>query len=243
MNEFLFYAVILISNIFQGITGFAGTILAMPVSLFLVGYAVAKPVLNVLGFLSGIYVFAGSRQALDRSVLKRILLIMGSGVAAGILLKSFMDINGRILYLGLGIFITVIALSGLFLKKDHSLKGSGQDSAADTLLLLTAGVVHGIFVCGGPLLITYLTKKLPEKDCFRATISTAWIVLNGAIMVTDLLAGAFPVSTLIVLCGSIPFLLAGMYIGSVLYKKMNQALFMKLTYVLLLLSGISLLAK
>ena len=48
MKELLFYIVILLANIIQGITGFAGTILAMPFSLILVGYDVAKPVLNVL---------------------------------------------------------------------------------------------------------------------------------------------------------------------------------------------------
>lgn len=50
MNYILFLLVILLTNIIQGITGFAGTILAMPPGLMLVGYPVAKPVLNVLGF-------------------------------------------------------------------------------------------------------------------------------------------------------------------------------------------------
>jgi uncharacterized membrane protein YfcA len=50
LNDLFFYIVVLIANIFQGITGFAGTVLAMPASLFLVGYGVAKPILNVFGF-------------------------------------------------------------------------------------------------------------------------------------------------------------------------------------------------
>ena len=62
MGYAVFFLVILLSNIIQGITGFAGTILAMPPSLMLVGYDTAKPVLNVLGRLSGIYVFAGHRK-------------------------------------------------------------------------------------------------------------------------------------------------------------------------------------
>lgn len=59
MAEVLFYVIIFLANIIQGITGFAGTILAMPFSIHLVGYAVAKPVLNVLGIIAGIYVVAG----------------------------------------------------------------------------------------------------------------------------------------------------------------------------------------
>lgn len=49
MKEFIFYIIIFLTNIIQGITGFAGTILAMSPSMILVGYDVAKPILNVLG--------------------------------------------------------------------------------------------------------------------------------------------------------------------------------------------------
>ena len=35
----------------------------------------------------------------------------------------------------------------------------GRESPALYLILILAGIVHGIFVSGGPLLISYLTKK------------------------------------------------------------------------------------
>lgn len=60
LNQILFYIVILLTNIIHGITGFAGTILAMPPSLMLVGYDIAKPILNVLAIFSGVYVFVGN---------------------------------------------------------------------------------------------------------------------------------------------------------------------------------------
>ena len=47
MKQFLFYIVILLANIIQGITGFAGTILAMPFSVRLVGMETAVPVLTL----------------------------------------------------------------------------------------------------------------------------------------------------------------------------------------------------
>ncbi len=48
LQKILFFIVILISNIVQCITGFAGTVLAMPFSILLVGYDVAKPILNIV---------------------------------------------------------------------------------------------------------------------------------------------------------------------------------------------------
>ncbi|MFR6333328.1 MAG: hypothetical protein ACLUOI_34180 [Eisenbergiella sp.] len=76
MNYILFLLVILLTNIIQGITGFAGTILAMPPGLMLVGYPVAKPVLNVLGLLSGIYVFTGNYKSVCWKELRKIVAVM-----------------------------------------------------------------------------------------------------------------------------------------------------------------------
>ena len=42
MTEFLYYLVVLGSNIIQGITGFAGTILAMPFAVMLIGIDKSK---------------------------------------------------------------------------------------------------------------------------------------------------------------------------------------------------------
>ncbi len=242
LNDLLFYIVVFIANIFQGITGFAGTVLAMPASLFLVGYGVAKPILNVFGFLSGIYVFAGNRKHVETHILTKILCIMGVGVIGGIVIKSMVDIHARWLYIVLGIFVCMVACYGLFAGKRETAEVP-SNGLLDGGLLLIAGLIHGIFVCGGPLVITYLTKNLPDKTKFRATISTVWIVFNGVIMISDIFAGVFTLPVVLQLCIATPFLFGGMYVGSKLVQKMDQSFFMKLTYVLLLLSGLSLLIK
>lgn len=43
----------------------------MPPSLILVGYDVAKPILNVLGILAGVYVFVTQWKHVDWKQLKR----------------------------------------------------------------------------------------------------------------------------------------------------------------------------
>ena len=308
MKECLFFVVILLANIIQGITGFAGTILAMPVSLMLVGYNTAKPVLNVLGLLSGIYVFVGQHKAVNWKEVRRIVGIMAVGIGCGILLKSLLEGKEQILYILLGVFVIFLAVKGLYEqfaagRKAAAAKGtrdaapgdvqadreaavpgnapdvafgedgaggrsvvfdcaSGEDrildrvgahgkgtgrrgkrAAADFALLGAAGVVHGIFVSGGPLLIGYLSGKIKDKTGFRATISTVWIVLNSIILIDDIRSGLWNPALLKTQLIAIPFLLAGMAIGSILYKKMSQKVFMVLTYVLLFLSGCLLLVK
>ncbi|MBE7727089.1 MAG: sulfite exporter TauE/SafE family protein [Enterocloster citroniae] len=274
MGYAVFFLVILLSNIIQGITGFAGTILAMPPSLMLVGYDTAKPVLNVLGLLSGIYVFAGHRKHVCWGELKKIVAVMAAGIVGGIFLKGFFAGRERALYALLGLFVVCLSLQGLHklwrdwlgtqedaaagaeaaaeakaaagaktaeAKAAAEGKAVGPDKAGLYLLLGLAGIVHGIFVSGGPLLIGYLTKRIQDKVSFRATISTVWVVLNTIILLDDIRSGLWNPELVKIQVASIPFLLAGMAVGSRLYAKMSQRLFMLITYVLLFVSGISLL--
>lgn len=249
MKEFLFCIVILLANIIQGITGFAGTILAMPFGLMLVGYDVAKPILNVLGILSGVYVFLQNRKSVSWKEVKIIVCIMSVGILSGIGIKQFVIGQERVCYRILGCFVLFLAVKGFFQltflekKQTEQIQKNLQKKGISALLLVMAGIVHGIFVSGGPLLIGYLSKKIQEKNVFRATISTVWIVLNTVILVDDFRSGLWNVQLLQMQMVSIPFLLAGMWIGSRLYAKMSQKFFMGLTYVLLAISGISLFMK
>ena len=250
-NYIVFFLVILLANIIQGITGFAGTILAMPPSLMLVGYSVAKPVLNVLGLLSGIYVFVGHREHVSWKEVKKIVAVMAVSILLGILIKGLLEGKEQLLYKLLGIFVILLSIQGgLSLRRkgaDENAESRSAAQAADSpfsyVILVLAGIVHGIFVSGGPLLISYLTKKIKDKVSFRATISTVWIFLNTLIMLDDIRAGFWTGGLLITQLISLPFLFAGMYIGSRLYVRMSQRFFMILTYILLFISGISLLVK
>ena len=261
MDHALFYIVILLANIIQGITGFAGTILAMPFSIKLVGMDTAVPVLNVLGLLSGIYVFAGNYRHVDKKELLRVAAVMVPTLLIGMWVRGRLAQSPRLLYVILGVLVVVIGAAGLIStlgKRTAENGGKGPqngcgmpcpytaspaENALQLALLTAAGLVHGMFVCGGPLLIAYLAKRIKDKTVFRATISTVWIFLNGIMLVTQIAAGQWNAQLLKVQLISVPFLLAGMFIGSVLYKRMSQRVFMMITYVLLLVAGATLFFK
>ncbi len=243
MDNLLFFIVILFANVIQGITGFAGTILAMPFSIIFVGYHTAKPVLNVLGLLSGIYIFLGNKDKVSWEEVKKIIFMMTIGIFIGFFLKSAFMEKQFILYKALGFFIIFVAIKGFISLYSTKKENTSFGRKKSFLVLSVAGIIHGIFVSGGPLLISYLTKKTNDKTVFRATISTVWIVLNTIIFVEDIIGGLWNVELLTIQLISIPFMLVGMFLGGILYTKMSQELFMKITYVLLFVSGISLIIK
>ncbi len=241
-----FYAVILICNIIHGITGFAGTILAMPPSLMLVGYDVAKPILNVLAILSGLYVLVGNIRKVDWKELAKVVVIMMLGIFGAVYIRHWFVGRESLLYKLLGIFVIALAVNGclgLTRTEKEETEETQRNGIKNYAVLVLAGIIHGLFVSGGPLLVGYLTRQIRNTDAFRATISTIWVFLNALILLDDVRAGLWTQSTIITGLISVPFLLGGMYIGSRLYAKMSRMFFMRLTYILLFISGITLLVK
>ena len=254
-NYILFLVVLFVSHTIHGITGFAGAVLALSPSLMLVGYDVAKPIINVLGLLSGIYVFVGSRKDIDWKELKKIVIVMAVGIVGGIMIRGFFVGKDQALYKILGVFVIFLALQGavtMWKTREGAVKPASEEKAgAETgkktgsgmPLLILAGIIHGLFVSGGPLLIGYLTKRISDKARFRATIATVWVFLNGMILVDDIRAGLWNMELLKTQLIAVPLLFAAMYLGGKLCRWMSQRLFMIITYVLLFISGISLLLK
>lgn len=254
-NDLLFLTVVFISNIIQCITGFAGTVLAMPVSLMLVGYAVAKPVLNALGAAASVGVVASAPRRVNFGEFAKMLSLMLAGMLAGTLIQTFCELTAGSLYIMLGVAVIAFTVIGflnefVFKKPMASLlprhrKGAidVMDGAGEVLTLLLAGLVHGMFVCGGPLLVLYADRVLKDKQEFRTTLSAVWIVLNGIILINDALAGYFVPSTVTALAFGMIALLAAALVGNLIAQKLSRKVFMIITYILMLVSGISPLAK
>ncbi|MBQ6542799.1 MAG: sulfite exporter TauE/SafE family protein [Clostridia bacterium] len=242
VKNILFLLVVFLTNIIQCITGFAGTVLAMPFSVMLVGYDVAKPVLNLLGLAASVYVVATCLRHINKKELGKMTGIMLVGMAAGIWLKRFFTGNPSLLYKTLGVIVIAFALMNavkFFRNKDDK----ELPEPVSVILLILSGVVHGMFVCGGPLLVTYASGKMRDKDEFRGTLSAVWILLNGILFAADIYEGYFIPSTVRLTAISVVILAGALVIGSFISKKMSRKVFLILTYILMLISGASLLIK
>ena len=249
----LFFIVVLLSNIMQTITGFAGTVLAMPFSIILIGGEEARLILNILGIAASIGVVILNRKSINWKEMLKICVFMAIGMAVGFVIIHFANVSKQILYFILAGFVllfTIIGIYTTFFKKEKPVEEGAVDKYATLkevalcCILLVAGVVHGMFVCGGPLLIIYATKKLKDRDEFRATLSMVWIVLNTVNLVRDIIAGAFTADNvghlMIVLAISLAVLLGAIIVGNLVAKKLNKKAFMLITYVLMTISAVSL---
>lgn len=243
LNNILFLLVVFLSNIVQCITGFAGTVLAMPFSVLLVGMDLAKPILNLLGLAASVYIVIALRKHINYRELLFILCWSMPGMVGGFFLRNLLSGTGDVLLKILGVLVIVFALVNFcaFLSKKERKTLPAAEGAA---LLLLGGAVHGIFVCGGPLLVSYASVKLKETNEFRATLSFVWIILNGIMFAADLLHGAFfaPSAMWLTLI-SLAVLAGALLLGNLIAKHLKKEAFLILTYLLMLISGVSLLLK
>lgn len=242
VNSAIFVLIIFVTFIIQSITGFAGTVLAMPFSMMLVGYAVAEPVLNIVGIASSVMMLFFCFKKINRREFLKISLVMLVGIAVGLFLKESSFINASLLYKILGVTVIFFAVLNIYKFARHKQEHE-HSTLLSSLILLAAGFVHGLFVCGGPFLVIYAGGKMKDKDEFRATLFAVWIVLNTIILIEDIALGNITVQLLPVTAAACAALVLAVIAGNALYKKMSKKVFLCLTYALMLISGISLLAK
>lgn len=230
LEEILFLLVLFGANVIQGITGFAGTLLAMPASILLIGPDKAKAILNIMAVLSCSIIAVQSLRYVDVRELLKIIAAMLLGMGVGMYAYAVCPLSYLIpVY---GAFVMAVGARNLYAKKAPSFSRKGAWA-----VLLGAGVVHGMFVSGGALLVVYAAATFRDKEVFRSTLAAVWVILNGLLMGKDFFSGVYDGDVVFLTAVSVVPLAAAIYVGTAIHRRINQALFMKLSYALLILSG------
>ncbi len=232
-REVLFQIILFFANTVQVITGFAGNLLAMPFSMKLIGLQDAKTVINLFTMFACLIIVVQNQKDIQWKILVRMLVYMAAGMAAGILLLEIIP-ETQLLFL-YAVMLICISLKKMFWKKELILPDWIMK-----LVLLMAGVIHGMFLSGGALLVVYALSILKDKNEFRTTIAFVWIVLDGVLSVIYGCQGCYDFITIERIIISIIVLIFSSAFGNLLYKKISQQLFLHITYILILISGISL---
>lgn len=231
MCNVLFMLVLFFANAIQTITGFAGNLLAMPPSMKLIGVDEAKTVINIFTMVACLIIAVKNREYIQWKILGRMLIFMLAGMGVGVILFDIISID--ILLPVYGIMIILIALKKLFIQKEIKLPGWFMIA-----VLFLAGIIHGMFLSGGALLVVYAVTVLKDKNQFRATVAPVWVILDAVLIFSHYSKGFYTKENLILIVVSMIPLLLSVKVGNYLYSRINQKMFMKITYVLLIISGI-----
>ena len=226
----LFLLIVLAAFTVQSLTGFGGPLIAMPLGISAVGLATAKPVVTLCAWLSAAIVALKNRKDIVYPELFKMTGTMLVFMLAGLWL--FKNVQMNFLQVIYGIIVMCIGVKKLFFPSDKPMP-----KWVSPLAICLAGVMQGLFVSGGSFLVIYAVGAIPEKQKFRATLSGVWALLNIFLLGSYFFDGSFtqPVITSSLL--SLIPLTAAVVCGSLLAGKLNQKVFLKVAYILLIVSG------
>ena len=156
--------VIMVTNAIEGVTGFGSTVIALPFLNLTVGLHDAVQMLCFFGWLVPLYIVSRSWKHIKWNELGRILLYCAPGVPIGMVLFDILP--AEILCAILGLFMIYVSISGCQSLKCRTCMPVPMVAKRSKLLkffLFCGGVIQGAFGTGGPFIVIYATKALPDN--------------------------------------------------------------------------------
>lgn len=234
VNECLFQIIIVLTNIVQIAAGFGGSIIAIPFSVKLIDFASVKMVLNTYSEIGCVILMLQTFKDVNWKEFFKMTIGMIFGIIIGWQIVSVVNLEFLMpLYA-----LFVIAIGIYKLAFHHEIK---LDTKWLFIIVLFAGMIHGIFLSGGCMLVVYATMVVKDKTEFRATMNAVWVVIGFLWIVYDYMNGNFTtINIMRSLCG-IATLAISIPVGNLLFKKLDQKCFLKVLYILVIIAGINLL--
>lgn len=232
-NWLMFLCIIIVASILQASTGFGFSIMATPFLLMLFLPHEAIQINIVLSLLISLILIFKVKNDVDFALLKR--FIIGSIIGAPLGLFIFMSMNLNTLKLGVGILLLVLTA---LLMSNVQIKST---RVRDFIVGGISGVLTTSIGMPGPPLLLYFTGTNTEKGKLRATSLAFYLFIFSVSLITQIF---FMGTNNIVWQSSLyalPIALVGLYIGQIIFKKLNQQLFRIFIYMLLICTGVFLL--
>ena len=221
-----------------GLAGFGSAVIALPLLTHFFALKFAVPLLMLLDLAAFLLFGARVRKRILYGEIGWLVPFILAGMAAGLTL--LVEVAERKLLAVLGAFLLLYA--------GYSLARRGPPPMLSRAwcapIGLAGGVFSALFGTGGVLFAIYNAGRIRDKDALRAT-NAAMIMLSSLLRVV--LFGAAGLLTQDGLLATalclLPAMLAGAWLGNRLHASVPANAVVKAVYALLVISGLSLLAR
>jgi len=221
-----------------GFTGSGSTVLALPLLAHFLPLKFAVPLLMLLDLAASLAVSTRGRGVVRRDEFGRVLPFLVVGVVLGLTL--LIQLPEAPLLVALGVFL--VCYAAWCLRPRGAPLGLSRAWAAP--IGVASGALSALFGTGGVLTTLYFTGRLSDKDELRAT-SAAAVLVNS--LTRLVLFGATGLLTQEGLLWSalalLPGVLFGLFVGQRLHASAAPAGVLRAVYAVLLVAGVSLLAR
>jgi uncharacterized membrane protein YfcA len=232
------------ANIVEAVVGFGSTVLIVSIgSQFLSLEQLVPALLPLSLLLSSAIVVRNAEHVDSRLLLRRILPLTGLGMPIGFI--AFQEAPRDALLTVFGLF--VVGFASLEAVRLWRRAGGGPriplGPVSSALWLVTGGVIQGAFASGGPMIVYFAQRNLPDKMRFRATLAALWLSLNSVLIVGHVRAGSFNGEVARVALWLLPGVIAGILFGEKIHRRLPELGFRILVVVMLLVAGLAVLGN
>ena len=235
---YLWIIATVVAYFIKGLCGFANTLVFTTILSFGTPNVNISPIDLLIGYPTNLILTWENRKKLDSKVYLPLIALVIIGSIPGVFMLK--NVNTSIIKLIFGVVVIVLGLEMLL--REYS-KDSGKSSR---ILLAIIGVASGV-LCGlfgvGALLAAYVSRVTDDSQSFKANISAVFIVDNTFRIILYSTLHILTLDTLKRGLILIPFVLIGLIAGMKCSSIMNKNLAKKITALLLVISGISLVIK
>lgn len=226
----------------QTVTGFGAMVISVPLGALLLPIDELLLLLLPLSIFQCSYIAVRYRGAIDTTLLLRwIIPVMGLGTAIGALLAP--QLSGQTLRRALAVLILLLALMELYVLTRRTTIRCPRSKATIVIGLLGAGLMHGVYATGGPLLVYSIESRVKDKSVFRATLTVVWLLLNTALVTYFAVDGRYQADHPQRIALLVPGVVIAIIVGQRLHERLDGKRFRIATYSLLAMAAIVLLLR
>lgn len=227
---------ILFSFISEAMTGFGSIVIALSLGALFLPLSDLLTVLVPLSVCMSSIVLSRNYKHIHWPTLLRMLLpAMALGTLVGYSLRPHVDPTiSKILF---GVFVVWFASRELYKLVRKPNLDEARPKAWTLGLIFGAGITHGMFASGGPLLVYALAGNRLDKKALRATLVSVWFTLNVSMTIASYLGGTL-VPALPRIAAYLPVIAMAWFIGEKLHDRVDELQFRKALYGLLVIVGL-----
>ncbi len=214
----------------QTSTGFGFSIVATPFLLLLFEPREAVQINLILSLVISTVLIRKIRKDIDKDIVKRFVKGSLAGLPVGIFIFLMMDMT----LLKTTVSILILLLTILLILNFRLRHTSKRD--------WTVGGLSGAFTTSigmpGPPILLYFSGTDTAKEKLRGTTLAFYLWIYAVSLLVQILFAGTAKEIWMSSALALPIVLIGLLLGQLLFRWINQALFRKLTYGLLIFTGV-----
>lgn len=233
----ILFAIFTFSYATYAIAGFGSTVLILSAAGLLMPVPQLLPSVIMLNVLLCAVQIASRHQRLDVRLVRSLLWPRFAGAfMVGFVVYYILADRPRPLKMMLAALVVAISVHSLW----QLWRQGAAVRAASRAWLYLSGLVHGLFVCGGPFLVYYASRLGLDKDSFRTNLLAVWLLMDAILLGAYLATGQVQLFHLRQAILLLPTLALGLVIGNALHERISPHGFLIFIYTLLLVLGVML---